>query len=92
MAYTPFGARVSTVWLGLDHGFGNAKPLIFETMVFDRHGHDVYQARYSTEEEARIGHERAFFLACVPARIRALLGRFVRVAFYSSDTDSSRED
>lgn len=28
---------VSTVWLGLDHGFGySKKPLIFETKVFDR--------------------------------------------------------
>lgn len=26
---------VSTVWLGLDHGFGNGAPLIFETMVFE---------------------------------------------------------
>lgn len=26
--------RVSTVWLGIDHAFGNGPPLIFETMVF----------------------------------------------------------
>lgn len=26
---------VSTVWLGLDHGFGRGAPLIFETMVFN---------------------------------------------------------
>lgn len=26
--------RVSTVFLGLDHGFGTGKPVLFETMVF----------------------------------------------------------
>lgn len=26
---------VSTVWLGLDHGWGHGPPLIFETMVFN---------------------------------------------------------
>lgn len=26
---------VSTVWLGLDHQYGDGPPLIFETMVFD---------------------------------------------------------
>lgn len=29
----PDGSRLSTVWLGLDHGFGG-RPLIFETMRF----------------------------------------------------------
>jgi hypothetical protein len=50
------GVRVSTVWLGIDHGFGNAaRPLIFETMVFGG-GHDQEQWRYATEQEARAGH------------------------------------
>jgi hypothetical protein len=32
------GYWVSTVWLGLDHGFGDdGPPLIFETMVFERY-------------------------------------------------------
>ena len=31
---TLYGERLSTVWLGLDHQFGNGKPLIFETMLF----------------------------------------------------------
>lgn len=47
---------VSTVWLGLDHSFGYGPPLIFETMVFGG-PEDQYQERYSTVEEARIGHE-----------------------------------
>ena len=27
-------ARVSTVFLGIDHQFGEGKPLLFETMIF----------------------------------------------------------
>jgi hypothetical protein len=59
---------VSTVWLGLDHAFSwpghERTPIIFETMVFDRaaEGTDRYldleQERYSTEVDARLGHER----------------------------------
>lgn len=46
---------VSTVWLGLDHGWRSARPIIFETMVF-RGPLDQEQERYSTEEEALAGH------------------------------------
>lgn len=57
-------ARVSTVWLGLDHrmGFlwpdeaGPYRPLIFETMVFGGKLDGAYW-RYSTEAEALAGHE-----------------------------------
>lgn len=64
------GWMVSTVWLGLNHRFGEGPPLIFETMVFAEHDwlrndpigvepglpdHD--QERYTTEEEALAGHE-----------------------------------
>jgi hypothetical protein len=31
---TPYGERLSTVFLGLDHSFGEGPPLIFETMLF----------------------------------------------------------
>lgn len=51
------GVRVSTVWLGLDHGHGAGRPLIFETMVFGGVGDgDVW--RYATEAEALAGHVR----------------------------------
>lgn len=57
---------ISTVWLGLDHsfGFGNGPPLIFETMIFDSEDEELdnYQERYSTEERAIEGHERAIAL------------------------------
>lgn len=56
--------QVSTVWLGLDHSFGDfSKPMIFETMVFTSDSWegrdpllDLECRRYSTEEEARTGH------------------------------------
>lgn len=47
--------RVSTVWLGLDHGWGTERPVIFETMVFGG-PLDEEVVRYSTESEARAGH------------------------------------
>lgn len=56
------GVSVSTVWLGLDHQYGDGPPLIFETMIFGG-DHDEYQWRYSTEAEALVGHEAACRLA-----------------------------
>ena len=46
---------VSTVWIGLDHNYGDGPPLIFETMIFggDR---DQECHRYSTRQEAVEGH------------------------------------
>ena len=52
------GVRVSTVFLGTDHGYlGNGPPVLFETMVFGGK-HDQAQERYSTWDEAVAGHER----------------------------------
>lgn len=53
---------VSTVWLGLDHQWGDGPPLIFETMIFGGE-HDEEQWRYSTREEAEAGHKAACALA-----------------------------
>jgi hypothetical protein len=56
---------VSTVWLGVDHGWGRGAPLIFETMVFAAEGEvgpDLDQLRYSTEAEARAGHAETVLL------------------------------
>ncbi len=58
--------EVSTVFLGLDHRFGeeDGPPLLFETMVF-RHAPeggrvsvDGYQERYGTWDDAIAGHAR----------------------------------
>lgn len=46
---------VSTVFLGLDHSFGNGPPLLFETMVFGG-PLDGDQDRYETREGALLGH------------------------------------
>lgn len=56
----PNGRWVSTVWLGLNHQYGDGPPLIFETMVFpspDDMG-EMDCERYSTEAEAIAGHAR----------------------------------
>ena len=57
--YTVVGdAHVSTVFLGLDHGFEKGKkPVLFETMVFGGY-YDEEQERYCTAEEARMGHAK----------------------------------
>lgn len=49
---------VSTVFLGIDHGYGlNSEGLVFETMVF---GPDVphMTTRYRTWDEAEAGHKK----------------------------------
>lgn len=60
---------ISTVWLGLNHAlFRKHPPMIFETMIFVKQEEGepepedpwhLYQQRYSTEEEARKGHDDA---------------------------------
>jgi len=60
VAYDEVGLyRVSTVWLGLDHGFGwgGPRPVIFETMVFGPAWHDLDCRRYCTEVDAAAGHQ-----------------------------------
>lgn len=59
---------VSTVFLGIDHGFGNtSQPVLYETMIlgdlWSRYHRDKYQQRYSTKEDALKGHRDAVFLA-----------------------------
>lgn len=54
--------RVSTVFLGLDHGYGGGPPILFETMIFGG-PHNEEMWRYSTWEEAEAGHARAVEIA-----------------------------
>ncbi len=50
--------KVSTVFLGIDHNYGDGPPLLFETMVFG--GEDDQELfRYSTWDEAEKGHQMA---------------------------------
>lgn len=55
-------ARVSTVFLGVDHSWGEGPPLLFETMIFGG-PHDEYQNRCSTWEQAEAMHAEAVRLA-----------------------------
>lgn len=53
---TPDGiAKVSTVFLGIDHGFGRRE--FFETMVFGGKYHRRTIARYASWPEAERGHK-----------------------------------
>ncbi len=54
--------RVSTMFLGLDHSFGDGSPLLFETMIFGGE-HDGYQDRCTTWEEAEAMHKKACEIA-----------------------------
>jgi hypothetical protein len=55
--YEVEGYTVSTVWLGLDHNWGDGKILIFETMLFGKGERDQECHRYSAEKEALAGHQ-----------------------------------
>lgn len=58
-------ALVSTIFLGLDHNHsGHGPPLLWETRVFGG-ALDGEQARYSTREQAELGH------AAMVDRVRA---------------------
>lgn len=57
---TPGGARVSTVFLGVDHGYGLGGPgipVLWETMVFDG-PMNMACDRYTYREAAERGHAR----------------------------------
>lgn len=65
---TPMGFRlardeiedvlVSTVYLGLDDGFGNGPPVLWETMVFCRGENDQDCERSTSRAEAMEAHKR----------------------------------
>lgn len=69
VAQTEVGrSKVSTVFLGLDHSFGGKKPLLFETMIFEKKGkgQSCEMERYSTWDEAERGHK----LMCKLAKLK----------------------
>ena len=63
------GVLVSTVFLGIDHQFGDGPPILFETMIFDGI-HDGYQERYCTWDDALAGHALAVKLMRGEERIK----------------------
>lgn len=56
----PNGTTVSTVFLGLDHGFDKGAPVLWETMVFGAPEGSAYQEewqdRYTSYADAVAGH------------------------------------
>lgn len=57
VGYTMLGdVRISTVFLGIDHQFGEGPPILWETMVFGG-ALDQEQVRYATRAEALAGHQ-----------------------------------
>ena len=62
----PNGCVVSTVWLGVDHGFGRTdRPVIFETMARANGGASWDEdslERYTTLAEAEAGHKQTVAL------------------------------
>jgi hypothetical protein len=52
------GCRISTVFLGMDHNWGEGPPILYETRIFGGE-HDEWQERAATREEALQIHERA---------------------------------
>lgn len=56
------GIKISTVFLGLDQNLlglrGQGPPILWETMIFGGL-HDCYMARYTSREEAVLGHAEA---------------------------------
>ena len=75
VAVDRFGeATISTVWLGLNHRFGDGPPLVYETLIFVD-GQEVFGTRYSKEGDAQMGHALLvqFFTAHGPEALTALL-------------------
>ena len=82
-------ARVSTIFLGLNHAFGPGPGLWFETMVFIRdYAGDAEMERYSTWEEAEAGHARMVQRHRSPDPSGFLLDRLLRAA----EIDMDKED
>jgi hypothetical protein len=53
--------EISTVFLSIDHNFGDGAPVLFETMAFDRSDgkwDEIEANRYSTYDEALEGHNQ----------------------------------
>ena len=49
--------EVSTVFLGMNHRFGEGTPLWFETATFFTDGDTTINDRYASYAEAKAGHE-----------------------------------
>jgi len=83
------GMRVSTVFLGMNHQWGNGPKLWFETMVFGGPLHEMTQ-RYTTWEQAEAGHKFILAIAkgeaaVVRDKVKAELQRIAAAASTEGD-------
>lgn len=68
-----FPFEISTVCLGIDHGFWADRPVLYETMVFEKgSSEDRVCVRYCTRDEAVAGH--ALMVEHVKAGVYRLKG------------------
>lgn len=67
------GFRVSTVFLGIDHGW-RGTPILFETMVFPDPPTGPIQYRYQTWEQAEEGHSEVIALVESLKNLNACVG------------------
>lgn len=51
-----YGVCISTIFLGIDYGWKEGDPILFETMVFGGR-YDKDQLRYKTYNDAETGHK-----------------------------------
>lgn len=66
VAWTVRGpVTVSTVFMGLNHQFGEGPPLVYETLVMGGR-YDDWMDRYSTWDDAVLGHRRMCLLVWPP--------------------------
>ncbi len=86
------GLWLSTVWLGLNHRYGEGPPLIFETMAFDHLGlcgsRGIWTDRWSTLSEAEAGH---FWLKQRLGSVRFTLGLWWEL-IWSAIQDQEEEE
>lgn len=80
---------VSTVFLGLNHQFGDGPPLVFETLIMGGR-YNGWMERYSCWDDALMGHRRACLLVfpATPSRNKRegrYLDRLRRVAVHEPD-------
>ena len=57
------GILVSTIFLGMNHQWGEGPPVVFETMILGGWIDQEYQERYCTYDEAKEGHAAAIKVA-----------------------------
>jgi hypothetical protein len=86
--FLPHGAgRISTIFLGIDHQFGDGPPILYETMSFMGDEHEDFFDRYATWDEAEAGHRRIVLAALKQiGRANAMLDQAVGQPVVRGDT------